>query len=136
MSDSLKAFAANLKALSRSNLLPCMVFSFSRAKCEELANALSEQTNSDYTSGYEKGTIKKFLSSKLQRLAEHDRGLPQIDMMRTLLAKGIGVHHAGLLPIVKELVEILFQDGLLKVVFATTTFAIGLNMPARSVMFT
>lgn len=52
------------------------------------------------------------------------------------MVRGIGVHHAGLLPIVKEMVEILFSDGLLKVVFATTTFAIGLNMPARSVMFT
>ena len=41
-----------------------------------------------------------------------------------------------MLPIVKELVEILFQDGYLKIVFATTTFAIGLNMPARSVLFT
>jgi ATP-dependent RNA helicase DOB1 len=52
------------------------------------------------------------------------------------LIRGIGVHHAGLLPIVKEIVEILFCDGYLKVVFATTTFAIGLNMPARSVLFT
>ena len=56
--------------------------------------------------------------------------------MRNLLTKGVGVHHAGLLPILKELVEILFSDGYLKLVFATTTFAIGLNMPARSVLFT
>jgi superfamily II RNA helicase len=56
--------------------------------------------------------------------------------IKKLLARGIGVHHAGMLPIVKEMVEILFEDGLLKVVFATTTFAIGLNMPARSVVFT
>lgn len=50
--------------------------------------------------------------------------------------RGIGVHNAGMLPFMKEIVEILFADGLLKVVFATTTFAIGLNMPARSVLFT
>lgn len=50
--------------------------------------------------------------------------------------RGIGYHHAGMLPIVKEMVEILFADGYLKVIFATTTFAIGLNLPARSVMFT
>ncbi len=50
--------------------------------------------------------------------------------------RGIGVHHAGMLPFMKEIVEILFADGLLKIVFATTTFAIGLNMPARSVLFT
>jgi ATP-dependent RNA helicase DOB1 len=53
-----------------------------------------------------------------------------------LLIRGIGVHHAGLLQILKELVEILFSDGYLKVVFATSTFAIGLNLPARCVMFT
>ena len=52
------------------------------------------------------------------------------------MIRGIGVHHAGMLPIVKEIVEILFADGYLKVIFATTTFAIGLNMPARSVFFT
>ena len=50
--------------------------------------------------------------------------------------RGIGVHHAGVLQLMRELVEILFSDGYLKVVFATSTFAIGLNLPARCVMFT
>jgi superfamily II RNA helicase len=62
--------------------------------------------------------------------------LPQIGDLTNLLVRGIGVHHAGMLPFMKEIVEILFSDGLLKIVFATTTFAIGLNMPARSVFFT
>ena len=53
-----------------------------------------------------------------------------------LLKRGIGIHHGGLLPIVKEVVEILFQEGLLKLLFATETFAIGINMPARTVVFT
>lgn len=56
--------------------------------------------------------------------------------MTELLYRGIGVHHAGLLQLMKELVEILFSDGYLKVVFATSTFAIGLNLPARCVLFT
>lgn len=64
-----------------------------------------------------------------------DRNLPQIGRMRSLLSRGIGVHHSGLLPIVKELVELLFQRGLVKVLFATETFAMGVNMPARSVVF-
>lgn len=55
--------------------------------------------------------------------------------MRDLLSRGIGVHHSGLLPIVKEIVELLFQRGLVKVLFATETFAMGVNMPARSVVF-
>jgi superfamily II RNA helicase len=54
----------------------------------------------------------------------------------SLLDRGLGFHHAGMIPILKEMVEILFSDGYLKVVFATSTFAIGLNMPARSVIFT
>lgn len=55
--------------------------------------------------------------------------------MRQLLSRGIGVHHGGLLPIVKEIVEILFARGLVKVLFATETFAMGVNMPAKSVVF-
>ena len=53
-----------------------------------------------------------------------------------MLPLGIGVHHAGLLPIVKEIVEILYSKGLLKILFATTSFSIGLNMPTRTVVFT
>lgn len=56
--------------------------------------------------------------------------------MRKMLPLGIGVHHAGLLPIVKEIVEILYSKGLLKILFATTSFSIGLNMPTRTVVFT
>ncbi len=52
------------------------------------------------------------------------------------MVRGIGYHHAGMLPIVKEIVEILFGDGFISAIFATTTFAIGINMPARSVIFT
>lgn len=64
-----------------------------------------------------------------------DKLLPQITKMRELLGRGIGVHHGGLLPIVKEVVEILFSRGLVKVLFATETFAMGVNMPAKSVVF-
>ncbi len=52
-----------------------------------------------------------------------------------ILVRGIGVHHGGLLPIIKEIVEILFGRGLVKVLFATETFAMGVNMPARTVVF-
>lgn len=56
-------------------------------------------------------------------------------MVSGFLIRGVGVHHGGLLPIVKECVEILFQRGLVRVLFATETFAMGVNMPARSVIF-
>jgi ATP-dependent RNA helicase DOB1 len=53
-----------------------------------------------------------------------------------LLRRGIGIHHSGLLPILREVIEILFQEGFLKCLFATETFSIGLNMPAKTVVFT
>ena len=62
--------------------------------------------------------------------------LSQITKILPLLRKGIGIHHSGLLPIIKEVVEILFGEGLIKALFATETFAMGLNMPARTVVFT
>ena len=62
--------------------------------------------------------------------------LPQVQMMLPLLKRGIGIHHGGLLPIVKEVIELLFQEGLLKVLFTTETFSMGINMPAKTVVFT
>lgn len=53
-----------------------------------------------------------------------------------LLKRGVGIHHSGLLPLIKETIEILFGEGLIKCLFATETFAMGLNMPARTVVFT
>nr|CAI5851657.1 unnamed protein product [Callosobruchus analis] len=69
-------------------------------------------------------------------LSDDDRHLPQVDNLLPLLRRGIGIHHGGLLPILKETIEILFGEGLIKALFATETFAMGLNMPARTVLFT
>lgn len=60
----------------------------------------------------------------------------QVEQVLPLLKRGIAVHHSGLLPILKETIEILFAEGLIKALFATETFAMGLNMPARTVLFT
>ena len=60
----------------------------------------------------------------------------QVENVLPLLKRGIGIHHSGLLPILKETIEILFGEGLIKALFATETFAMGLNMPARTVVFT
>lgn len=69
-------------------------------------------------------------------LNEEDKKLPQVEHVLPLLKRGIGIHHGGLLPIIKETIEILFGEGLIKALFATETFAMGLNMPARTVVFT
>ncbi len=63
------------------------------------------------------------------KLSEEDKQIPQIQETLEILQSGIGLHHAGLLPILKEIIEILYSQGLIKVLFATTSFSIGLNMP-------
>jgi antiviral helicase SKI2 len=75
------------------------------------------------------------IEKSLARLSKEDRDLPQIKRLRELLSRGIAVHHGGMLPIVKEVVEILFAKTLVKVLFATETFAMGLNLPTRTVVF-
>lgn len=122
-----------VRFLQKHDLLPTVVFVFSKRNVENFAYSISgvDLTNSVA----EKNEIHQFIDSSLCRLKECDRELPQILRIRELLKRGIGIHHGGLLPIVKEIVEMLFARGLIKVLFATETFAMGVNMPARSVMF-
>ena len=71
---------------------------------------------------------------RLADLPPEDRELRQVALLFRLLPRGVAVHHAGLLPVVKMLVEELFQSGRLRAVFATDTLALGINMPARTVV--
>ncbi|KAK7058645.1 Antiviral helicase ski2 [Paramarasmius palmivorus] len=121
-----------LALLKKKNLLPVVVFTLSKKRCEENASTL---TNQDLCTSVEKSEVHVAIEKALSRLRVEDRKLPQIARMRDLLSRGIGVHHGGLLPIVKELVEILFARGLVKILFATETFAMGVNMPAKCVVF-
>lgn len=118
--------------LKKQNLLPACIFVFSKKRCEENADALSNQ---DFCTSQEKSAIHMIIERSIARLKPEDRVLPQIIRIRELLSRGIAVHHGGLLPIVKELVEILFAQTLVKVLFATETFAMGLNLPTRTVVF-
>ncbi|KAL2259529.1 hypothetical protein VTK26DRAFT_6776 [Humicola hyalothermophila] len=118
--------------LKKQNLLPACIFVFSKKRCEENADALSNQ---DFCTAQEKSAIHMIIEKSIARLKPEDRVLPQIIRLRELLSRGIAVHHGGLLPIVKELVEILFAQTLVKVLFATETFAMGLNLPTRTVVF-
>lgn len=118
--------------LRKKTLLPACIFVFSKKRCEENADALSNQ---DFCTAQEKSHIHMIIEKSVARLKPEDRELPQIIRLRELLGRGIAVHHGGLLPIVKELVEILFAQTLVKVLFATETFAMGLNLPTRTVVF-
>lgn len=115
------------------NLNPVIIFSFSKKDCERYALALNDE---DYTDDVEKDLISQVYNNAIESLSDDDRKLPQIQALLPLLKRGIGIHHGGLLPILKEIVEILFSEGLIKVLFATETFSIGINMPAKTVVFT
>ena len=112
---------------------PVIVFSFSKRECEAYALQMSSMAFNDDS---EKAMVTKVFESAIESLSEEDKTLPQIQHILPLLRRGIGVHHSGLLPILKETIEILFQENLIKVLFATETFSIGLNMPAKTVVFT
>lgn len=122
-----------VKMIMSKNFNPVIVFSFSKRECETLALFTSKFSFNDES---ERAMVRKVFTSAIESLSEEDRELPQIQNLLPLLEKGIGVHHSGLLPILKETIEILFQEGLIKVLFATETFSIGLNMPAKTVVFT
>lgn len=122
-----------LPYLHRENRLPCLYFCFSRKGCE--ANALY------YADGSHPNLLKK--SQKAEILAKFDALCAQFDIVeekdsaefRRLVSRGIAYHHAGMLPTLKEVVERLFTSGLIQLLFTTETFAVGINMPACTVVF-
>jgi ATP-dependent RNA helicase DOB1 len=132
-----KAAAADIykivNMIMKNNYSPVIVFSFSRRETETNAMAMAKL---DFTDDTEKGLIRQIFKNAMESLSDDDRKLPQIENMVSLLTRGIGIHHGGLLPILKEVIEVLFGESLLKILFTTETFAMGLNMPARTVVFT
>ena len=119
--------------LERDGLLPAIYFLFSRAGCDDavqqcLAAGLRLNTASERTA------VRFRVLEMTRSLPDEDLAALRFDEWIEGLERGIASHHAGLLPTFKEVVEDLFQAGLLKVVFATETLALGINMPARSVV--
>lgn len=121
-----------IKAAKGKNFVPIIVFSFSKKECELHASRLK---NEQFNDEEDQGKVEIIFNEAIKVLSDEDRGLPQVRNTIALLKNGIGVHHGGLLPIIKEITEILFGEGLIKVLFATETFAMGLNMPAKTVIF-
>lgn len=117
---------------------PVIVFSFSRRECESNAMLMADEKlgRLDFNSEAEKEAVDVVFKNAIECLPQRDRELRAVAHIFPLLRCGIGIHHSGLLPIIKEVVEVLFQEQLIKCLFATETFAMGLNMPARTVVFT
>ena len=122
-----------IEKLDRENLLPAITFIFSRNNCDAavrqcLAAGL-KLTNTD-----ERKIIRSVIAKNMKNLAEEDLIVLGYYEWADALERGIAAHHAGLLPAFKVTVEELFQQGLVKAVFATETLALGINMPARTVV--
>ncbi|XP_067889141.1 exosome RNA helicase MTR4 [Heterodontus francisci] len=122
-----------VKMIMERNFQPVIIFSFSKKDCEAYALQMSKL---DFNTDDEKKLVEEVFNNAIDCLSDEDKKLPQVEHVLPLLKRGIGIHHGGLLPILKETIEILFSEGLLKALFATETFAMGINMPARTVLFT
>jgi len=116
--------------LEKRHLLPCIYFCFSRMDCERLAEANARR---DLLEPEE----RRRMLALFDELADRYEVSTAYDtvQIRSLAAQGVLYHHAGMLPIDKEIVERLFTTGLVKLLFATETFSLGVNMPARTVCF-
>jgi ATP-dependent RNA helicase HelY len=122
-----------IEKLERENLLPAITFIFSRNNCDAAVRqclaAGIRLTNKD-----ERSEIRRVIAKNIKSLAEEDLVVLGYYEWADALERGIAAHHAGLLPAFKVTVEELFQRGLVKAVFATETLALGINMPARTVV--
>ena len=122
-----------IEKLDSEGYLPCIFFIFSRNGCD-LAAKRCYRDGIDLTSGYEKSLISEYVQTRTSHLPAEDLVALDFHEWASIWERGLAVHHAGLLPLFKEIIEGLFKEGLLKVVFATETLALGINMPARTVV--
>ena len=121
---------ALLSHLQQSRRLPCLYFAFSRKRCGLLANSVQHLNFLTAEEGQRIGGMYRRLCVQFDL-----EGESTAEALRPLVERGVAYHHAGLRPTLKEVVERLFTSGLIKVIFTTETFALGINMPARTVAF-
>ena len=120
-------------ALEGARLLPAIVFVFSRAGCEQAVHQVVS-AGVDLTTEAEAARIREVIERRTADIPSGDLGVLGFHFWAHALERGVAAHHAGLLPVFKETVEELFSAGLVKVVYATETLALGINMPARTVV--
>ena len=122
-----------IRKLEREGMLPAITFIFSRAAC---SSAVKQCVDSGLilTNAEERSHIREIAMEKTNHIPQEDLSILGFHEWLDALEKGFAAHHAGLLPTFKETVEELFQKGLVRVVFATETLALGINMPARTVV--
>jgi superfamily II RNA helicase len=116
---------------TRGNL-PAIFFVFSRVGCEKLAAKVA----GDFLDSSDAAAVAHIWDFHLSRYRDTLEKSPQFYKLRELAMRGIAFHHSGLVPFLKEILEILFSKGYIKLLFATETFAVGINMPTKTVVFT
>ena len=122
-----------VELLERRRLLPAIFFIFSRAQCDAAAKACLD-AGLDLVDGAERTAIRAIVDARLGGLDQADLDVLGFRQFVAQLECGVAAHHAGMVPPMKEVVEACFVEGLVKVVFATETLAVGINMPARTVV--
>lgn len=121
-----------IEMLNDQGLLPALAFVLSRKGCEHHASK-TEATLLDTNDAV---VAERIFDFHLRHHRESLETLPQYHTLRSLVKRGIAFHHSGVLPLLKEIVEILFSKGYIKLLYCTETFAVGINMPTKSVIFT
>jgi superfamily II RNA helicase len=96
-----------LQTIMDKNMAPVIVFSFSKKECEAYAVVAAK---SDYNSDEEKKLVQQVFNNAISILSDEDQKLPQVESVLPILKKGIGIHHSGMLPVLKETIEILFSE--------------------------
>lgn len=122
-----------IAVLERRDMLPAIEFIFSRKGCDLAATAL-QKNDVWLTSVAEQKEIRRHIAQVRETLSESDRRAVRFETSANFLVRGFGVHHAGILPALKSLTEKLMERGLLRLVYATGTLALGIDMPVRSVV--
>lgn len=126
-----------IKQLHTKNMLPAICFVFSRKNVEKYANSIEMSLFNEDETHYP-NLIEKECKGILRKLPNYREyiNMPEFINMVKLLEQGIAIHHSGIMPILREMVELLFSKGYIKLLFATETFAVGINMPTKTVLFT
>jgi superfamily II RNA helicase len=120
-----------IKMLEKEELLPALFFVLSRKQCEIYAS----KVEGSLLSSSDTASVKHIITFHLHRHMKDLEKVPQYHQIYDLLCRGIAFHHSGLLPLLKEIIEVLFSKGFVKMMFCTETFAVGLNMPTKTVLF-
>lgn len=128
---SLNEFFNCIKYLENNKMIPCIIFLLNRLLVEKYAKKIPYH----FTDVREQCLIQNIWNEKLHKHKDKYEKTSEWNELYLLVTKGIGIHHSGMIPVLKEIVEILYSLGLVKVLLATETFAMGVNMPTKTVLF-